>query len=188
MTQNYEQLRQLQAVSGLAADEADQLADAWELLGGNAQTLTASMFKMSAEIDTGGKNMRALGVSIRDASGNLRTEGDLFLEVRDKISALGSASQRNAALLEIFGRSGREMAAIFALSDVEFKKWLETAGKIGPSASESMRVTEQYVRAQAELDERDAVLCGDGGHQAPPHPHGAVTESRPTDSRHDRLG
>lgn len=178
MKQNYEQLRQLQAVSGLAADDADQLADAWELLGGDAQALTQAMFKMSAEIDSGGKAMRALGVNIRDASGALKTEGDLFLEVRDKISQLGSASQRNAALIDIFGRSGRDMAAIFALSEEEFRKWLETAGKIGPSAEESMRVTREYTLAVNALSKEWNGLVETAGQRLLPALTAVVTVMR----------
>jgi len=151
MLQNYEQLRKLTAVSGLGAEEADRLADAFELLGVNTEGLHGALFKMSAEIDSGGQAIRRLGVDLRDSEGALKVEGQLFLELRDEISKLGTASERNAALMDIFGRSARDMATIFAMSEEKFREWLETAGKMGPSAEESMRVTEAYRAEVAKL-------------------------------------
>lgn len=152
MTQNYEQMKKLVAISGLAVEEADQLADAWELLGGNSEVLTNSLFKMSAEIDSGGKALKQYEIDLRDLSGAIKEPGQVLLELRDKISQMGNAAERNAALLKFFGRAGRENADIFALSADEFKKWLEAAGKIGPSATTSMAVTKEYARAMAELN------------------------------------
>ena len=151
MVQNYQQLRTLIAVSGLAADEADALADTFDLLGLNADALKNGLFKMSTEIDAGGAKFRALGVEIRDSAGHLKAEGELFLELRDRISQMGAASERNAALMQVFGRSGRELVEVFALSESEFRKWLDTAGKMGPSAAESMRVTKEYTLAANAL-------------------------------------
>lgn len=151
MVGTFEQARQLAAVSGVSAQKTIQLSDAISLLGFDAGTLTTAFFRMGNEIETGAVGLTRLGVAVKDSHGDFKAEGDLFLEVRDRLSELGSASERNAALIDIFGRSGRSLAPIFALSREEFRKFLDTAGGIRQWSDEAQRTTMAYVHAQAEL-------------------------------------
>ncbi len=148
---NAREVRSLMAVSGLGAEAADNLADTLALLDVDAGTVTNAMFRMGQEIDQGGSALRRLGVNLFRSSGDLKTEGELFLELRDRISDLGSAGQRSAALMSVFGRSGRELAPAFALSRDEFKKFLEEGSKLSPWSEEAQRKTLEVVRAQNAL-------------------------------------
>jgi hypothetical protein len=151
LVQNAEQVKQMMAVSGLGAEAADNLGNTLKILGIDANAVTTAMFRLGAEIDTGGAGLRRLGISITDATGNAKTEGALFREVRDRISEIGSASTRSALLIDLFGRSGRELAALMAMSREEFQKWMETAAVLSPWSAQAQRDTEALMRAQHQL-------------------------------------
>lgn len=130
ITENFRQARELAAVSGLSVEAADNLADTFELLGFDANALSTAMFTMGRQIETGGEALRKLGISSLDSAGALKAEGELFLELRDRISAMGSASERSAALVEVFGRAGRTLAPAFALSREEFQRLLDKGSQL----------------------------------------------------------
>lgn len=151
MVANAEEIKQLTAVSGLTEAAADNLSDTFAILGQSAGDLGNVMFHMSSELESGGEGLSKLGISMRKASGEMKVEGELFLEVRDRISSLGTASARSAALIDLFGRAGRSLAPIFALSREEFKRWMDEAGAISDWTPEAQRMTEEYIRTQARL-------------------------------------
>ena len=141
---NAEEVKHLMAVSGLSAEAADNLADGMKLLGVDTGQLTTGMFKMAQEIDNGGQTLARFGVSIFKTSGELKEPGELFLEIRDRISGIGSASQRNAALMDIFGRAGRSLAAVFAMSREELQKFMKIGADVSPWSDEHQRRALEY--------------------------------------------
>lgn len=151
MVANAREARALMAVSGLTAEAADNLADTFTLMGMESGLVTNAMFKMSQELDTGGSGFRRLGVEIHTSAGELKSEGALFLEVRDKIAGLGSAAERNAAIMDVFGRAGRSLAPAFALSRDEFIKFMNEASKYSPWGEEAQQRTMTLIKAQAGL-------------------------------------
>lgn len=146
-----EEVRRLQAVSGLSAEQAQDLGDTFTLLGSTSDRVTLAMYRMGMEIETGGAGLGRLGIAAQDSSGAFKTEGELFLEVRDRISALGSAAERNAALQDIFGRSARDLAPIFALTRDEFIKFMEQAGKFSPWSTEMQESATRVQRSSNEV-------------------------------------
>jgi len=145
------EVRQLMAVSGLSAVAADQLGDAFKALGFNSDTLAVMMFRMGTEIEAGGAGLGRLGVSLRTAGGEAKTEGQLFLEARDKIAALGSAADRNAALIDVFQRSARQVAPVFDLSREAFVQFLEKAEMLHPWSEQAQRDSIALKEGQAQL-------------------------------------
>ena len=129
---NAEEVKELMAVSGLGAEAADNLADTFRLLGVGSGVLTTAFFKLGQEIDQGGQGLTRLGISIFETNGALKAEGDLLLEVRDKISGMSSASERSAALMDLFGRAGRSLASVMAMSNEEFERYRKLAEETSP--------------------------------------------------------
>src|SRR3990172_9063943 len=141
MRQNAVAVRDLMAVSGLGAEAADNLADTFELLGYDAATLSGAIFRMSDALTTNEKLQIRLGIGLRDTSGHLKAEGDLFLEVRDRIAAMGSAQERASVIMDVFGRMGRQLAPIFAMSREEFQKWRDEAASLSPWSEEMQKAS-----------------------------------------------
>lgn len=93
------QIGRLAATLNETVEELSNWRGTTRLLGGDANAITASMSTLTQEIQgfvlTGQSSMipffRALGVSIADQNGRLKTAGELYLELADKFKALGPA-------------------------------------------------------------------------------------------------
>jgi Lambda phage tail tape-measure protein (Tape_meas_lam_C) len=53
--------------------------------------------------------LQALGISARDASGNLRPTIDILLEISDKFKGFADGAGKTNLALQLFGRSGKEL-------------------------------------------------------------------------------
>lgn len=124
-------VKELAFQTGLSVEKADALADALQLAGVPVESMRVAMFRMAAEIESGGSKLHDLGISLRDNAGNLKSQGDLFLEVRDKISGMSNAQERNTALVKIFGRGAGELIAIFEKSREEFAALTAAGERLG---------------------------------------------------------
>lgn len=150
----YTEMRQLQTMTGQSVEKSEELKEAFELAGVEAGTLQMALFRMANQVETGGKSLERFGINIRDAGGELKSEGDLLLEVRDYLGELGDASQRNAALLQLFGRAGRALGPAFALSKTEMQGLLDTAKETAGLTPEFMEQAKRYARSMTELGQR----------------------------------
>lgn len=151
MSDIYLRLRQVSAVSGLSAEEAHRLTEAIKLMGLSSDALNVAFFRMGAQIESGGQMLNRLGINVRDTAGQMKSEGALFLEVRDRIADIGDASQRNAALLALFGRGARELAPVFQMNREEFTAWLQKAEGLHGWSEKANEETRKYIQAVAAL-------------------------------------
>jgi len=150
----YREMRQLQTMTGDSVEKTEELKEAFELAGVEASSLQMALFRMSNQVETGGKALERFGINVRDQNGDLKSEGDLLLEVRDYLGELGDASQRNAALLQLFGRAGRALGPAFALSKDEMQGLLDTAKQTAGLTPEFMEQAKRYARTMTELGQR----------------------------------
>lgn len=96
----------------MPTEEFSKLAYAGELADVSVQDLQGSLGKLSkasamALKDTSeqAKVFRALGISVKDASGNLRSSSDLLMDFADAFKVLGDSPEMMAAGMVLFGRS-----------------------------------------------------------------------------------
>jgi hypothetical protein len=125
--QMYEEMRSLTAITGQSIEETESIVDSFALAGVESGRLTAAFFRLGSEIEGGGKTLEKFGISVQDSAGEMKTEGQVLIELRDRLSDVASSSERNTALMQIFGRAGRALAPVFAKSREEFAKYVETA-------------------------------------------------------------
>ena len=52
---------------------------------------------------------RALGISLKDNGGNVKTSGDLFLDIAQKFSKMEDGAAKTALAIRLFGRAGAEL-------------------------------------------------------------------------------
>lgn len=147
----YQELRALQASMGGTAEEAEDIANAFTLAGAGGGAMQMAVFRLGFQLESGGKQLRELGIEVRDANGEFKDVGDVLLEARDRISQIGDAGARNAALMQLFGRAGRELAPAFNLPRGEFEKLIEVAQKYTAASPAFMDSSKSLARAQAEL-------------------------------------
>lgn len=101
---------------GVAIEPLQQLAHAADLSGVPLDSLTVALQQLNRqafEASRGSKEsettFRELGVSLRDARGELRPVDDLLGDVAERFSSLPDGPEKTALAMRAFGRSGAQM-------------------------------------------------------------------------------
>lgn len=92
--------------------EAAQNGVSVEQLDGAMMKLTRAMGEANGGSDEAIAKFEKLGVKLLDANGTLRKSSDVLPEVARGLLNMSSETERNAAMMEIFGRSGSRMVTI----------------------------------------------------------------------------
>ncbi|MGV0954575.1 MAG: hypothetical protein ACOYBR_09710 [Fluviibacter sp.] len=111
--------------TGVATDELQRLAFIAEQTDTELSPLVEGLSKLArnaAEAASGNKGLAdafaALGVSVTDANGQLRSRTDLMQDVATATAELGTAEDRTAALTAVMGRGAEQFAGVMeALAD-----------------------------------------------------------------------
>jgi len=151
----FKEMRELSTVTGGTVQEAEDLRDTFELAGLGTEKLNMSMFKLGMSIESGGKDLEHLGISVRGAGGEIKATGEVFEEIRNKISQIGSASERAAAAAEIFGaRQARGLMPILSMSAERYAELRKKAEENTAVTDAMMDRVAKYIEVQAELNNK----------------------------------
>ena len=63
-----------------------------------------------------------LGIALRNADGSARKPGEVFMDLFDALQKLPTEMERTAALFDIYGKAGPQLAAMFAMPREEIEK------------------------------------------------------------------
>ena len=74
---------------------------------------------------------RELGVEVKDASGNLKSQDVLLLDIADKFRTLPSGTQKSALAMEIFGKSGAKLIPLLNEGSVGINRMRKEAEQLG---------------------------------------------------------
>jgi hypothetical protein len=101
---------------GISTEQLSAWGYAAEQSGTDLESLTGALGKFSktvaAAADSGSRQSElfaALGISIKDASGNLRDVEELLPEVANAFRSIENDTTQTALAMELFGRSGAEL-------------------------------------------------------------------------------
>jgi hypothetical protein len=97
---------------GISTESLSALQYAAELSGVSANELNQSLIRLNKSAADGNKAFDAMGISVRDAQGNLKATDALLKEVSDKFSSYADGAEKSALAQEIFGRSGAQMISL----------------------------------------------------------------------------
>jgi hypothetical protein len=148
----------------MGTSELSAWQGAAEQAGGSAAAITGSMQGLTDQINrfmlTGEGSflpaMNAIGISLFDANRNLKTSGQLFLEIADAVSKMDPARAR--AFLTMLGIDSSTINLLIqGRSAVE--AYLESARKAGVTTDQSAKQSAEYNR-QLTLLERSATDAG----------------------------
>lgn len=148
----FKEMRNLMAMTGESATETKALVDAFTLMGFEADSLHRALFRLSAEMESGGKKLNRLGIAVVDAAGNMRSTLDVFKDVVVRLGQMGDAAERNAKLRELFGRQGMALAAMFAEGGHALEDYIGKAKELGILTEHEMQQTKELVQAKALLN------------------------------------
>lgn len=95
--------------------------------------LTLALGKAGTGAKKEAQTFEILGISIKDAEGNIRPTGEVFLEVADRIASITDPAKRAAAATAVFGEDARKLLPLLeggADGLREFGRQAEEAGAI----------------------------------------------------------
>ncbi|MCT2983700.1 phage tail tape measure protein [Propionibacterium freudenreichii] len=133
---------------GTTTEDASRLSFAAKMSGVNTDTFANSMKLLEKNIgDVSGKSgaaagvLSSMGVSVRDASGNMRPMAQLLPDIAEKFKGMPDGADKTATAIKIFGRSGADMVPMLnkgkdGMADLmsQSDKFGATIGKDGTDA------------------------------------------------------
>lgn len=137
-SQYADEVMSMSSVTGIATDTLQEMQYASELLDVDVGTMTGSMTKLLKLMSSAAEgsasameNFEALGISVTDANGELRDSEEVFWEAIDALGQIQNESERDAAAMEIFGRSARELNPLIEAGSEAFEELADEAHDAG---------------------------------------------------------
>jgi hypothetical protein len=142
----------------MSAQDVSVWQGAVKQAGGTAEDANSALGGLSGEMNrfmlTGQSAMlpvlSRLGVSLVDQNRNLKTAGQLWLDIADSIQGMDSA--KAAAFLQMVPGATQGMINLALLGPGKMREYLELQRQIGATTKESAEEAQKYQRALANLD------------------------------------
>lgn len=167
-----DQLAKASQKYGIAVEElsalayAGKLADvSFEALGTGIKKLSVNMADTAAGTGEAKDAFKALGISVKDADGNLKSSDQVMNELADRFSRIEDGAGKTALAVKIFGKAGADMIPLLNAGSrgiAEMKEEAERLGVIigGDLAKKSEEFNDNLTRMGAALDAVKIALAG----------------------------
>lgn len=154
------ELRNAAATTGLSTDSLQAWRAAAESAGVSAEQLTPAInaLRRNAEAASHGagpavRDFYRLGITLRDASGHLRTTDDLLDRTVTALAEVPDETQRTAMAMRLLGESGARLSPLFsqgAEGVAEARRQIELLG--GGLSGEAIEASAEYTAQIRALD------------------------------------
>lgn len=124
-------MSKLSQKTGVAVKDVAGLQLAYQQSGLGADMFEKTMARMSRTMAEGNKAFAAMGVQVRDTSGQLRPMKDVLGDVADKFSGYEDGAAKAALAQEIFGKAGADMIPLLNSGSEALAEMDEWAQKLG---------------------------------------------------------
>ena len=116
--------------TGIAADSLQAYVNAGKLAGVEQSTIEKGLRRLAQSqreadqgIKTYSESYEALGISVRDSDGNLKSSEVLLGDIADRFKDMPNGATKAALAMEIFGRSGAQLIPLLNAGREELEKW-----------------------------------------------------------------
>jgi len=131
-----EQIVEMSQKTSIGVERLQELAYIGDQVGTDLNTMSGALAKMVRSMKNTPDAFNALGVSVKNADGSLRDSEDVFYDVLEALRNMSNDTERDAAAMEIFGRSAMELNPLISTSADEFRRLSEEAHDVGAVLSE----------------------------------------------------
>ena len=128
----------LSTVTGISTETLQAMNYASELLDVSTDTMTGSMTRLLRTMNSANEGsesalegFESLGVSITDEAGNLRDNEAVFWDVIDALGQIDNETERDAAAMELLGRSAQELNPLIEAGSGAFEELRAEAEETG---------------------------------------------------------
>jgi phage-related protein len=154
-----DQFATLSGVTGVSTTRLQELDYIGKKLDVDLGTMTGSMSKMirslsSAKDGTGpaAEAYAALGVSIRDSSGELRDSEDIWTDAIVALGGVSNETERDTLAMTIFGKSAMELNPLITAGTDKLKALADEANRVGAVMSEKdVEALDQFSDSSAAM-------------------------------------
>ena len=159
--------------TGLSTKTIQELKYAENLIDVSYSTITATLTKLTQNMDKardGNEAMAAsfaeLGVAITDESGQLRDAESVFYDVIDALGQIENPTERDAAAMELLGKSAQELNPLILQGSQALKDYARQAEETGYVLDESQlkklgEVDDAYQELQLQIEAAKKQLAVD---------------------------
>ncbi len=138
-----DELSDMSKVTGLSTTQLQQYDYTAKMAGTSLETITGAQTKLTKamaaakdESSATAKKFDALGVSVKDTNGELRSSDDVFNDVIDALGKIDNETERDAAAMEIFGKSAKDLNPLILEGSEGLKRYAQEAEELGVIVSE----------------------------------------------------
>lgn len=124
--------------TGQSSTQLQEFAYASELIDVSVDTLQGSLTKLTNNMQdtmngTGNAkaSFEALGVSVTNADGSMRSANDVFYETIDALGKVKNETERDAMSMDIFGRSAQDLNPLIIQGSKTLKAYADEAHNMG---------------------------------------------------------
>jgi hypothetical protein len=128
----------LSASVGASTEELSKLSYAAGLSGSSTQEMIQSLMKLSKQMGDaagGGKEQialfKAMGVSVTDVNGKLRSSTDVFKDVAELFAKMQDGAAKTTLAQELFGKSGAKLIPLLNEGKEGLRKFADEAQRFG---------------------------------------------------------
>ena len=125
-------------VTGLDTSTIQEMQYASQLIDVSFETIRSSMTKLKNNMqDARGGNeklaatFKALGVSVTDANGELRSSEDVFYDVIDALGEIDNATERDTIAMDVFGKKAEDLNPMIVQGSDRMRELAEEAHSMG---------------------------------------------------------
>lgn len=105
-------LNALAAQTGLSTSQLQAMQYAADLVDVSFEDMTGAVRKLKKSMTGHGDTWDKLGVSVKDAYGNMRDASEVFYETLQALSKIENETERDQLAMDLFGKSADQLAGI----------------------------------------------------------------------------
>jgi hypothetical protein len=120
----------VEALSGLKY-AADLAGVSFEGLQTGIKKLNTNIFEASQGSKSQAEAFKMLGISVKDASGNIKNADAVLLELADRFAKMPDGAEKSALAVEIFGRAGADLIPLLNSGAAGIKELTDEAARLG---------------------------------------------------------
>lgn len=124
--------------TGQSTEQLQEFAYATELIDVSMDTLQGSLTKLTNNMQdtangTGNAkaSFEALGISVTNADGSMRSANDVFYETIDALGGVKNETERDAMAMDIFGRSAQDLNPLIVQGSDALREYAQEAHDMG---------------------------------------------------------
>ena len=105
-------LNTLAKQTGLTTDDLQKMQYASDLIDVSFESMTGAVKKLKKSMTGHDETWKKLGISVKDANGNMKDVRTVFFEAIKALSAVKNETERDQLAMDLFGKSADELAGI----------------------------------------------------------------------------